>query len=336
MAERTLQDIIDGMTPEQKDLQALIVGAAVENEVIDDDEVVAQFDALPDEQKFLIHYIVGGALDKKESEELAQANLKVNNFLSHYGVKGMKWGIRKRDETGGGSSGSSTKKAPAPLAGSGSAARLSGSTANTKENRAEARKRVRKGTATAQEAHIAALKSTGHRVANAFLGDKSYWKGIAITAGIAGAVAGSAALAPALMPAATLATIGEIAFFAGGTIVTPPTGVAVATGASVVTGLGYTAAAVGAQISSSVLGITNIVRAVRGNSRIDQSYATLGNKALMNQKAGVKRTQKILRKDGGLSKRKTNRALTQSDDLRVNQFLEHHATVSLGSMKSGA
>lgn len=336
--ERTVQDMLDDMTPEQRETMDLIVGAAVEDEVIDDPQVVADYDALSTELKFLIDFVVGNVLAQQEGGELSQDNLRVTSFLAHFGVKGMKWGVRNTDRAGGGggSASKSQRKPPAPLVGNGSAAKLSGSTMNTKENRAAARKQLRKGNASAETAHVAALKSTGHRVANAFLGDKTYWKGMAITAGVAGATIGAGILAPAIMPAGALAAVGNATVFAasGGTF-----GASGATAAAYgVTGISAAttgAAYVGASVASSVLGITNLVRAVRGNSRIDVSYERLGSTLVANQKAGMKRTAKILSKDGGTSRRKTRKALSQSDDLRVGEFLSHHASVDLGTMKSG-
>jgi hypothetical protein len=234
----------------------------------------------------------------------------------------MKWGVRNSDRPSGRSGGSAPKprKPPPPLVGSGTTARLSGSTMNTKENRQAARKQVRRGNATAEVAHVAALKSTGHRVANAFLGDKSYWKGVALATGIVGAVG----LAPAVLPASALGAIGAAVTGAAAN-----SAVGVAAGSTALTGSAY----LGAQLAGTGLQIANLVRAVRGNSRIDASYERLGNAAVASTKKGMKQTAKILRKDGGLSR--TKRALRQSDDLRVASFLEHHATASLGRMKSG-
>jgi hypothetical protein len=320
--ERTLQDIIDEMTPDQRDLMDLIIGAAVEDEVIDDDDVVEKALALPEEQRQLIDFVIGGILSMEEVN-LAQSNLRVNNFLAHFGVKGMKWGIRNVDRPGG-SAGSTSKsqQKPPKLVGASNTVKLSNSTKNTPEERQDARKAVRKGNATAEQAHVAALKSTGHRVANAFLGDKSYWKGVAATVGIAGAVA----LSPAVLPAGVLGAIGAAVTGASAT-----SAVGVAAGSSAVTSSAY----VGMQVAGTVLKVTNLVRAVRGNSRIDDSYARLGSNITSSYKKGMDRTAKILRKDGGLSGRKTKKALKQSDELRVSNFLEHHLGVSLGQMKSG-
>lgn len=314
--ERQFQDIIDEMTPEQRELMDLIIGAAVEDEVIDDDDVVEQALALPEEQRQLIDFLIGGILSKAESEELAQANLRVDNFLEHFGVKGMKWGVRNVDRgVGGGSSKSQQKPAkPAALQGVASTVKLSGSTRNTADERKAARKEVRKGTASAETAHVAALKSTGHRVANAFLGDKTYWKAIAVTAGVAGAVA----LSPAVLPASVLGTVG--AAFTGASA---SSAVTAAAGSTAIT----TSAYLGMQVSATALQITNLVRAVRGNTRIDDSYARLGANVASSYKKGMDRSAKVLRKDGGLSGRKVKRAMRQSED-----FMSGYAAVSLGEM----
>lgn len=332
--ERTLQDIIDEMTPEQRDVMDVVIGAAIEDEVIEDESIIDAARALPMEVRQLIVFTIGGILDKQDNE-LAQANLKVDNFLEHFGVKGMKWGVRNVDR-GSGRPGSKSQQKPKPAIGSMTEVKLSGSSANSKEGRAVARAKVRSGTASAQDAHVAALKTTGHRVANAFLGDKTFWKGMAITAGVATTVAAGAAVAPLLMPASTLAAIGGGAYFAAGSLIAPSSAVAVQTGSAAVMTAGYTAAYVGANVAGSVLGVTNLVRAVRGNTRIDNSYSQLGSNVAASYQKGLDRTAKILRKDGGLGGRKVKRALKQSEDLRVGSFLEHHLDVTLGSMKSGA
>lgn len=304
--ERTLQDIIDEMTPNQRELMDLIVGAAVEDEVIDDDDIVEKAEALPLEQRQLIDFVVGSLLDQQDREGLEQSNLRVNNFLAHYGVKGMKWGVRKRDDD------SRATNKSMPYSGPKGGTTNDLAAVNTRENRKVARAKVRAGNATAQEAHLAALKSTGHRVTNAFLGDKTYWKGMAKTAGVAGTLIGVGLAGPALIPASALGVTSAAVF-----------------SASVSTGL------VGGQVAGTVLQVTNLIRAVQGNQRIYDSYAQLGNNVAANYKKGLDRTAKILRKDGGLSARKSKKALRQSDDLRVTNFLEHHAGVSLGSMKPG-
>lgn len=329
--DRTVQDIINEMTPEQRDLMDHIVGAAVADEVIDDDAVVEQALALSLEQRQAIDFIVGGLMFQSIEGEMAQSALRVNAFLEHFGVKGMKWGVRNVDRPGGGSGGSASKSQSKPtklpkqpkLVGAANTVKLSNSTRNTADERKAARKEVRKGTADATDAHVAALKSTGHRVANAFLGDKTYWKGVAITAGVAGAVA----LSPAVLPASVLGAIGAAA-----------TGVGLSSTAGVAAGttVVYGSAYVGAQVASTVLQVKNLYRAVTGNTKVDESYARVGDAATNSYRKGNDRTAKVLRRNGGLSGRKVNKALKQSDDLRVDSFLEHHLEVSLGQMKSGA
>lgn len=319
--ERTLQDIIDEMTPEQKELQALIVGAAVEDEVINDDDVLAEYEALPEEQRLLVDFMVGNILAESSLDHDA---LRVNAFLEHFGVKGMKWGVRKSSSSTGGP-------------------RLSKMASNTKENRREAREKVRSGVASLGEAHRASLKSVGHRAVNAFTGDKTFWKRTAIAAGVAGGVAGAAAAAPFVLPASTLAAIGSFSLGAAGASGVVANGVA---GTTIINGSVVSLASVGqvalasAGVSAASLGLTgatavnaasNVVRAVRGNSRVDRSHASLGKTLQQRQTAGSKQVQKVLNRNGSIRKRN----LRQSDDLRVDQFLEHHASVNLGQMKSG-
>lgn len=323
--DRTVQDIINEMTPEQRDLMALIVGACVADETIDDDAVVEQALALPLEQRQAIDFIVGGLLFQSVEGELAQDAIRVGNFLEHFGVKGMQWGVRKRDDGGSRSSGSASKSQTKPpkLVGAANTVKLSGSTKNTADERSAARKAVRKGTASATDAHVAALKSNGHRVVNAFLGDKTYWKGVAITVGIGAAVAAS----PAVLPAGILGAVG-----AAVTGAASGSAVAVAAGSTAIT----TSAWVGTEVAGAVLQVKNLYRAVAGNSKVDDSYARLGAATISNYKGGNARTAKTLRRNGGLSGRKVNKALKQSDDLKVGSFLEHHLEVSLEQMKSGA
>ena len=93
--ERTLQDLFDEATPEQKDLRAIIVAAAIDDvDISGDTELVEGFDALPNEQKDPIDFVVGAALAEDISVQHSD-DLKVGAFLAHYGVKGVKWGERK-------------------------------------------------------------------------------------------------------------------------------------------------------------------------------------------------------------------------------------------------
>lgn len=97
--------------------------------------------------------------------------------LAHYGVKGVKWGVRR----------------------DGSGAYVEGT---FKSEVAKARQKVTAGTATLGDAHLAALKSTSRRVANGLLGDKTYWKNIAALSGISAAAAADIMFPPAGIPAA--------------------------------------------------------------------------------------------------------------------------------------
>ena len=93
--ERTLQDLFDEATPEQKDLRAIIVAAAIDDvDISGDTELVEGFDALPNEQKDPIDFVVGATLAEDISVQHSD-DLKVGAFLEHFGVKGMKWGERK-------------------------------------------------------------------------------------------------------------------------------------------------------------------------------------------------------------------------------------------------
>lgn len=228
MAEKTMtiQDVLDS-SGEQLDLIHLVIGAAVSNKDLSSDpEVVSQYDALSVEQKEIINFIVGA----KVSKEL---NLKhttdVEEFLSHFGVKGMRWGIRKDDGPSG---------------------------------------------------NPAALKSTGRRVANGILGDKTFWRNTAIIAGATGAgVAASLAL-PSVIPAATLVTIAQYGGGALGLSGYATTASLAAFGSQIVTtlGLGATALVGGASLSASYL-------------------ANIGRAFLGNQKEGMARVNKILDKE---------------------------------------
>ena len=309
--ERTLQDILDEMTPEQRDLMAIVVAAAVDDvDIFGDDELVRGFDALSDEQKNLIDFVVGAALAQGSSMKQSD-DLRVSKFLEHFGVKGMKWGVTNADRPAGKPS---------------LAKRTSGVQIDA------ARAKVKAGTATLGEVHKAALKTSGHRVINAFLGDKTYWKRTAIAAGVTAAVAGAAITAPMVMPAGALAAVGA---WAGGTTafggaVTYSSATLAAMGASAITGVGTTAASVGWQVATTVNQVGNLARAIGGNTRISRNYEKLGREISSRQTAGNARTRKILNKSGSISKK----SLKQSD-LRVGEFLAHHANTSLKQAKQG-
>lgn len=301
--ERTLQDLFDEATPEQKDLRAIIVAAAIDDvDISGDTELVEGFDALPNEQKDLIDFVVGAALAEDISVQHSD-DLKVGVFLEHFGVKGMKWGVRKQGP-----------RSPSL------AKRTSGVQIDA------ARARVNSGTGSLADAHKAALKTAGHRVFNAVLGDKTYWKRTAIATGVAATVAAAAVAAPAVLPASTLAAVGA---WAGGTTafggaVTFSSSTLAAAGASAITGMGTTAAYAGWQAANAVNGIGNLARAAGGNMRISRNYEKLGREIHNRQTAGNKQTRKILNKSGSIPK-----ARLKQSDLKVGSFLEHYSEIKL-------
>lgn len=305
--ERTMQDVLDDMSPEQKDLLDLIVGAAVEDQDLSGNpEVVSAYESLSDDHKFLINYVAGIALE----EDLEHDALRVGAFLAHFGVKGMRWGVRNVDRPAG-------------------APRLSKTAKNTAVNRREAREKVKAGSATLGDAHLAALKSTGHRVLNVVAGDKTYWKRSAIAAGVAVGAAGLVAAGPMVLPASLMASIGSTVAGTsgvGGYVAVQGQGlVALSTiGAQAFTSIGATGVGVGLGVAQQVNSVTNLVRGVRGNARINKSYAALGKAISQRQTAGTKRVNKILNRDGGL----------RNKDLKhgaLDSFLALHGSKSLPS-----
>lgn len=312
--ERTVGDVLNAMSAEDRDFFDLIVGAAVDGvDLSEDESIVAQYDALPVNIKYLIDFMVGNVL----AENLQHSDPVVNNFLAHFGVKGMQWGKRKAE-----SGASMNSEAP----------RLSKMAKNTSENRSAARAKVKSGNGTLADAHLAATKSTGHRVGNALLGDKHYWKRQfqitgAVVAGVALATVGVDA-----MPDGIVSSIGET--FAGHgvagqhVITNQSTGqVSIQSNAQIGrtllggTILGVTTAA--GYVANTTSQVTNLGRAIFGNKRVDASYAALGKNAGERQTTGSKNVQKVLGKQGGLRKKD----LQQSEPL--DNFLSHHASASL-------
>lgn len=297
---RTIQDILDEMSDDERAFHDLIVGAAVDDmDLSGDENVVARYNALTDERKDLIDFIVGSTI----SAEVRHDDSAVDNFLAHFGVKGMKWGVRRSD-TGS------------------SATPLSKSSMNTKEGRAAARAKVKSGAATLGEAHLAGLKSTGHRVTNALLGDRTYWKQQAIIAGASVAAVGASFALPAVLPASALGAVGSWAagtsgvaghVMVNGTLVSTS-----ALGSQVLTGIGLTATQIGNSAASAYSGIANLGRAIRGNTRINRSYEALAGRIRSNQTAGTKRVNKILNQSGSIRKRNL-----EHSDVGVDNFLAH-------------
>lgn len=145
---------------------------------------------------------------------------------------------------------------------------LSKSDANTRANRKEARSVVKTGKSTLGDAHKAALKSKGHRVVNGFLGDKTYWKRALVIAGVTLAGVGIVAT-PGLLPAAAVMSVGSGIISAG-------------------------------TIAGHINAVDNVVRAVRGNARINKSYDSLGTKVHDTIQSGDTKVKKTLGINGGI------------------------------------
>lgn len=265
-----LNDLMGKMSPDQKDFIALIVGAALDGGGLDEGSV-DRYIELSDMDKYLIDFIVGNV----EAEELAHSIMeRVGAFLEHYGVKGMKWGVI-RDRINPPSS-------------------LSRSSENTSVNRKAARAAVESGGGvTAKQAGLAALKSKGHRAINALTGDKTFWRRMAYTSGIAVGVAAPPIAAAWLLPAGTLAALGSSSVgvamagsYASSAFATP-TATAMGSIALANAGLvaGYTVNSVGGLINIA----GNTARAVAGNTIVNRNYAKVGNTLLSRQKSGRKR-----------------------------------------------
>jgi len=212
---QTIQDVLNS-SGEQRDLMDLIVGAAVGNQDLSNDpEIVAQYDALSIEQKEIINFVVGAKISK--IADLKHA-MDVEEFLSHFGVKGMRWGIRN-DDTGSGKPSST------------------------------------------------ATKSTGRRITNAVLGDKTYWKNLAVIGGVTGVGVAASFAAPAFIPASTLITIGQYAGGAAGLSGYATTASLATFGAQVVTAMGITASAVGGTSAAWVAYAANVGRAITNSQK---------------------------------------------------------------------
>jgi hypothetical protein len=244
----------------------------------------------------------------------------VEEFLAHHGVKGMKWGVRKRDDSGGGSGGGKQKKpANFPLR------KITTKTPEGAGLRAESKMKFKQGTGDLGNAHLAALKTKGHRTLNAFLGDKTYWKRAAIIAGVGLAGLTVSVAVPGLLPAATLGWIGthvgNATAIANGLHLTAGSAstaaMNAAVGKSVMTGIGTGLTQVGVSGASIANKVSNTVRAVRGNARIEKSFSQMGKHLWDDQRTGSKQVQKVLKRNGSLSGRKLRHGM---DD---DQFLAH-------------
>lgn len=302
----TIGDVVKAMTPKQRDLMDLFVGAAAEKVDLPPDPAYSEvYDTLSQDQKNVIDFICGAVLSEHAGAE---------GTIAHHGVKGMRWGIRNED--GGGSKVKNL------------------ATTTTKAQRAAAKARVKAGTGTLGDAHLAAIKGTGHRVADAMLGDKHYWKNMGLTAamfvGAVGVAAAATALAPAVLPASALtavaATFGLTGYAGAGTTTA-------ALGAQAIGSAIVSAAAYAAGTSGTYNAVTNTIRAVKGNSEISKSYADLGSRITKSQRAGSEHTRRILQREGSLRGNRVRPKVVAHTDL-IDAFLESEG-VSLGKELSG-
>lgn len=277
-AERTLQNVYDEMSEDQQDLVALIVGAAVDEEDLEDyPEVAEQYAALTDEQKDFIDFLVGNVLAEDAIEHSA---MMIDNFLAHYGVKGMKWGVIRDKYSPKGS--------------------LSRSAANTPQGRSAARAAVRSGNASAKQEHLAALKSTGHRAINALSGDKTFWRRMAITTGITTAMLGATAAAPFVLPAGLLSAVGATGLGANMIGSTASLYTTKELGIWTVAMLGGYGAVGTAAAGTAANVVGNTGRAIAGNALLNRSYDRLGKNIVNRQSKGRQRVMKTLRTIGGV------------------------------------
>lgn len=298
MAEQTIQDLFDSMSKEDLDIHATIIGAAVDNELIDDENLVSWYDNLPEINKYLIDFAVGNAVAEKS---IKHDGVDLGGFLEHYGVKGMKWGVRRdlselRDRINPPNS-------------------LSRSSSNTSANRKAARKAVRSGRASDKQRHLAALKSKGHRAINALSGDKTFWKRMAITGGLTIAAIGVPAAGAWVLPTSVLTAIGSTSV--GQALAGSTTMSALELGQWALGGIAYYGG-VGTAVGGTAANVVgNTARAVAGNTLINRSYEKVGKTLSDRQKSGRKRVSAALRSAAGIS----DRTLMQSDIL--GEFLEH-------------
>jgi len=305
-ADQTVQDVVNSMSTDQRDLLNLIVGAAVEGETLPPDaNVIHSYDAMSNQQKDVIDFIVSGVLTPDDSMQQSDA---VGEFLAHHGVKGMKWGVRKDRLTI--SSGRGENKVTTDYGKSSSATRA----------------QVKAGNGTLLDAHMAALKSRGRRATNAFLGDKTYWKRAGIITAATAAGVGAALLAPAVLPTGILAAVGAhvvtTTSIAGHVVAaTTPhtTTAAIAAGKMAVSHFGLAGSLTGGKLAGLHNTVTNTGRALRGNARINRSMEKLGTDLMKNQREGSKQVQKVLNRNGSIAMKN----LKHDDDL-VGNFLAHH------------
>lgn len=284
---QTIQGLLDSMSAEERDIQAIVVAAAVTGVELDDAEITNKYNALPELHKYLIDFVAGHAMVEDSPVEHSAI---YHSELAHFGVKGMRWGVRN----------------------------------DASSARSAARAKVKSGSGTLGDAHTAAMKSTGHRITNGVLGDKTFWKRTAITAGISAGVVGASAAAAFGLPTDVLTDIGRAAAGRGlgdnhitrdGSVVTNKE-----IGSAIVLVSGMAAAQVTAIGGTAVNYTSNAVRAIRGNARLSRDANNLGSYMKERQTAGSKAVQKSLIRNGSLRKRD----VTHSEEYTLEGTLAHY------------
>ena len=251
--DQTIGDFYGSLPDDRAEVVDVVIAASIDDIDLTETDVPARYDALSDLEKAFIDFIVGGSsvIDVSVAHEEA-----FDNFLAHHGVKGMKWGVRK------GSISTIGRNNP-------------NVTAYSKIDRKALKQKVKLGQGTLGEAHMAALKSRGHRVANALLGDRRFW--ITQAKILGGTLAGAGIVAAAAVSAPASASIGILTW-------------------------GIAAIQTGGSVATLTSQVSNLGRAIRGNARIRKSMDELGPLAQKSQQLGHKKVQKTLWKSGSIRK----------------------------------
>lgn len=326
---QTIGSLFNGMSKEQGAAVSVIFGAIAKNDDnvdattrLGNTTLGAAYNSLSLVQKQAVSFLAGG-IDSSLEHSVEE---KVDEVLAHFGIKGMRWGVRNDPGTGG-------RKPTTKLSANVNRSDIMG-----------ARARVFKGNANLGDAHVAALRTTGERIKAGLLADKTFWKraGIATAIGATGlaAGAGAALVAPAVLPAGFLAYlggagtttviatgavtstgVGGATAAAGGygaaVTVTTPVAVAIASGASQLGSAIATTAVGGALAGIGSAAVSNVRRAVTGNSQINKSYETVGKKAHQHYTKGNASVTKVLKRNSG------KQIDIKQSEFDVENFLEH-------------
>lgn len=109
-SQDTAEDVLNKMAPRARQTFTVILGAVLEDQDLSDDqEVLSSYESLSPTEKVVLNYAVGVAVTSPKYLRHSE----VSAFLAHYGVKGMKWGVRRRQGTTGNFSGAKASLASA-------------------------------------------------------------------------------------------------------------------------------------------------------------------------------------------------------------------------------